>query len=87
MIDFSPWLPFVFTVFAVLEFLSDVATLLRSHMNGWIPFTGAIKQKNRNNSPNPNPITAAIHWINHYPAYRAVCFVNTYVLDSDLYGG
>jgi len=29
----------------------------------------------------------AIHWINHYPAYRAVCFVNTYVLDSDLYGG
>ena len=26
----------------------------------------------------------AIHWINHYPADRVVCFVNTYPLDSDL---
>ena len=29
----------------------------------------------------------AIHRINHYPADSAVCFVNTYPLDSDLSGG
>ena len=29
----------------------------------------------------------AIHRINHYPADRVVCFVNTYPLDSDLSGG
>ena len=29
----------------------------------------------------------AIHWINHYPAEGMVCFVNTYLLDSDLSGG
>ena len=29
----------------------------------------------------------AIHRINHYPADRMVCFVNTYPLDSDLSGG
>ena len=28
-----------------------------------------------------------IHWINHYPLDGAVCFVNTYPLDSDLSGG
>ena len=27
----------------------------------------------------------AIHRINHYPAESAVCFVNTYLLDSDLH--
>ena len=26
----------------------------------------------------------AIQRINHYPAHRVVCFVNTYPLDSDL---
>ena len=29
----------------------------------------------------------AIHWINHYPVDSVVCFVNTYLLDSDLSGG
>ena len=29
----------------------------------------------------------AIHRINHYPADSAVCFVDTYPLDSDLSGG
>ena len=29
----------------------------------------------------------AIHRINHYPADRVVCFVNTYSLDGDLSGG
>ena len=29
----------------------------------------------------------AIHRINHYPADSAVCFGNTYPLDSDLSGG
>ena len=29
----------------------------------------------------------AIHRINHYPADSVVCFVNTYLLDSDLSGG
>ena len=29
----------------------------------------------------------AIPWLNHYPADSVVCFVNTYLLDSDLYGG
>ena len=29
----------------------------------------------------------AIHRINHYPADSVVCFVNTFPLDSDLYGG
>ena len=29
----------------------------------------------------------AIHQINHYPADSVVCFVNTYLLDSDLSGG
>ena len=29
----------------------------------------------------------AIHWINHYPADSVVCFVNTYLLDSDLSAG
>ena len=29
----------------------------------------------------------AIHRINHYPADSAVCFVNTYTLDSDFSGG
>ena len=29
----------------------------------------------------------AIHWINHYPADSVVCFVNIYLLDSDLSGG
>ena len=29
----------------------------------------------------------AIHWINQYPADRVVCFINTYLLDSDLSGG
>ena len=29
----------------------------------------------------------AIHRINHYPADRVICFVNTYPLDSDLSGG
>jgi len=42
---FFPVASIFFTVFAVLEFFNDVATLLKSHMNGWIPFTGAIKQK------------------------------------------
>ena len=27
-----------------------------------------------------------IHRINHYPADSVVCFVNAYLLDSDLYG-
>ena len=27
-----------------------------------------------------------IHWINHYPADGVVCFVSTYLLDSDLSG-
>ena len=29
----------------------------------------------------------SIHRINHYPADSVVCFVNTYPLDSDLFGG
>ena len=29
----------------------------------------------------------AIHRINHYPVDSAVCFANTYPLDSDLSGG
>ena len=29
----------------------------------------------------------AIHRINHYPADSVVCFVNTYLPDSDLSGG
>ena len=29
----------------------------------------------------------AIRWINHYPGDNVVCFVNTYLLDSDLSGG
>ena len=29
----------------------------------------------------------AIHRINHYPADSVVCFVNTYLLDSNLSGG
>ena len=29
----------------------------------------------------------AIHWINHYPVDSMVCFVNTYLRDSDLSGG
>ena len=29
----------------------------------------------------------AIHRINHYPVDSLVCFVNTYPLDSDLFGG
>ena len=29
----------------------------------------------------------AIHRINRYPADSVVCFVNTYLLDSDLSGG
>ena len=29
----------------------------------------------------------AIHQINHYPAGSVVCFVNTYLLDSDVYIG
>ena len=29
----------------------------------------------------------AIHQINHYPVDSVVCFVNTYLLDSDLSGG
>ena len=29
----------------------------------------------------------ATHRINHYPADTMVCFVNTYPLDSNLYGG
>ena len=29
----------------------------------------------------------AIHRINHYPPDSVVCFVNTYLLDSDLSGG
>ena len=29
----------------------------------------------------------AIHRINHYPGDSVVCFVNTYLLDSDLSGG
>ena len=29
----------------------------------------------------------AIHWINHYPVDRVVCFINTHPLDSDLSGG
>jgi len=48
LLEFSPWLPlhdFFFTVFAVLLFLSDVATSIRSYMSGLIPFEGAIKQR------------------------------------------
>ena len=29
----------------------------------------------------------AIHQINHYPVDSVVCFVKTYLLDSDLSGG
>ena len=29
----------------------------------------------------------AIHRINHYPVDSVVCFVNNYLLDSDLSGG
>ena len=32
-------------------------------------------------------LDSAIHRINHYPADSVVCFVNTYPLDSDLFGG
>ena len=28
-----------------------------------------------------------MRWINHYPADGVSCFVNTYLLDSDLSGG
>ena len=29
----------------------------------------------------------AIQWINHYPVDSVVCFVDSYLLDSDLSGG
>ena len=38
-------------------------------------------------APVVRKVDNAIHRINHYPVDSAVCFVNTYLLDSDLSGG
>ena len=35
----------------------------------------------------PGCLNSAIHQINHYPADNTLDFVNTYLLDSDLFGG
>ena len=40
-----------------------------------------------NQAPVVQRLDNAIHRINHYPTDSVVCFVNTYLLDSDLSGG
>ena len=48
---------------------------------------GDIKQKFQHQGPVVRKVDNAIHRINHYPADSVVCFVDTYLLDSDLSGG
>ena len=45
------------------------------------------KQSPTHLAPVVQRLDNAIHRINHYPADSVVCFVNTYLLDSDLSGG
>ena len=45
------------------------------------------EKQNNKQAPVVQRLDNAIHRINHYPADRVVCFVNTYPLDSDLSGG
>ena len=46
-----------------------------------------MNYKIRDQAPVVQRLDNAIHRINHYPADSVVCFVNTYLLDSDLSGG
>ena len=49
--------------------------------------TPTWRSKNRVLVPVVRKVDNAIQRINHYPVDSVVCFVNTYLLDSDLSGG
>jgi len=46
-------------VFFNTKIWGQVAVLVRSHMNGLIPFERTIKTNNRNNALSPKTVTAA----------------------------
>ena len=63
-----------------------VIVILRSRFSVFCS-KGYIKQQFQHQGPVVGKVDNAIHRINHYPVDSVVCFVNTYLLDSDSSGG
>lgn len=52
----------------------------------WILLQIADSGLHKRQAPVVQRVNSTIHGINHYPADSAVCFANTYPMDSDLSG-